>query len=61
MIIPFIVFLFIIYAFFKKVDVFDSFLDGSKEGLIIIKKMFPSMLGMILAINIFTSIYLFES
>ncbi|MBR2708257.1 MAG: spore maturation protein [Bacilli bacterium] len=55
MIIPFIVLFVIIYAFFKKVDVFDSFLDGSKEGLIIIKKMFPSMLGMILAINIFTS------
>ena len=55
MIIPFIVLFVTLYAFFKKVDVFDSFLEGSKEGLIIIKKMFPSILGMILAINIFTS------
>ena len=55
MIIPFIVLFIIFYGFFKKIDVFDSFMDGSKEGFIIVKKMFPSMLGMILAINIFTS------
>lgn len=55
MIISFIVLFIIIYGFFKKIDVYDSFVSGSKEGLIIIKKMFPTMLGMILAINIFTS------
>ena len=55
MIIPFIVLFIIIYAFFKKIDVYDSFVSGSKEGIVIIKKLFPSMLGMILAINIFTS------
>ena len=55
MIIPFIVLFIIFYGFFKKIDVFDSFMEGSKEGFIIVKKMFPSMLGMILAINIFTS------
>lgn len=55
MIISFIVLFVILFAFFKRVDVYDSFVSGSKEGIIIIKKMFPSMLGMILAINIFTS------
>ena len=55
MIISFIVLFIIMYAFFKKIDVYDSFVRGSKEGIVIIKKMFPSMLGMILAINIFTS------
>lgn len=54
MIIPFIVLFIIFYGFLKKVDVYNSFIIGSKEGISIIKKMFPSMLGMILAINIFT-------
>lgn len=55
MIVSIIVLLIIIYGFLKKIDVYDSFIEGSKEGFVIIKKMFPSMLGMILAINIFTS------
>ena len=55
MIISFIVLFVILFAFFKRIDLYDSFVSGSKEGIIIIKKMFPSMLGMILAINIFTS------
>lgn len=54
MIVSFIVLFIILFGFFKKIDVFDSFVSGSMEGLVIIKKMFPSMLGMILAINIFT-------
>ena len=55
MIIPFIVLFVFLFGIFKRIDVYDSFVSGSKEGIIIIKKMFPSMLGMILAINIFTS------
>ena len=55
MIISFILLFIIIYGFFKKIDVYDSFVNGSKEGIVIVKKMFPSMLSMILAINIFTS------
>ena len=55
MIISFIVLFILMYGFLKKIDVYESFISGSKEGFLIIKKMFPSMLGMILAINIFTS------
>lgn len=55
MIVSFIVLFIILFGFFKKIDVFDSFVNGSMEGTVIIKKMFPSMLGMILAINIFIS------
>ena len=40
MIISFIVLFIIMYAFFKKIDVYDSFVRGSKEGIVIIKKMF---------------------
>lgn len=52
--IPFILIFVISYALFKKVNVYDSFINGVKEGFPLILKMFPSLLAMILAINIFT-------
>ena len=51
-ILPIIV-LFIVFYGFKKVDVYDSFVDGAKERFDIIFKLFPNLLGMILGINIF--------
>lgn len=53
--IPLIVFIVIGYGAFKKIDVYDSFVDGASEGIGMIKSMFPSLLSMILAVNIFSS------
>lgn len=53
MIVSFLVVFIIFYGFIKNVNVYDSFVTGAKEGFIIIKNMFPSMLAMILAVNIF--------
>ncbi len=51
--IPLIVIFIIIYGVFKKVNIYDSFIEGAKEGIPMIKNMFPSLLAMILAVNIF--------
>lgn len=51
-ILPIIV-LFIVFYGFKKVDIYDSFVDGAKESFDMIFKLFPNLLGMILGINIF--------
>ncbi len=51
--IPLIVFLIIIYGYLKKINVYDSFVVGASEGFSIVKGMFPSLLAMILAVNIF--------
>lgn len=51
--IPLIILTIIFYGYYKKVDIYDVFLDGAKESIDIIFKMFPCMLAMIFAINIF--------
>lgn len=43
----------IIYGVYKKIDIYDTFVEGSKESFDMIFKMFPSLLGMIFGINIF--------
>ena len=52
-IIPFLVFLVVLYGIMHKVDVYDAFIEGAKESFEMIFTMFPCMLGMILGINIF--------
>ena len=48
----FIVFV-IFYGFKKKINIYESFLEGAKEGLIISFNIFPSIIAMVFAINIF--------
>ena len=54
MIIPSIVLIIIIYGFKRKVNIYEEFLVGVKEGMDIAIKLFPTMFAMILAINILT-------
>lgn len=53
MILSLIVLFIIIYSLYKKVDIFDKFVEGAKESYNIILSLFPSLLGMILASNVF--------
>lgn len=53
LILPLIVLFVVIYAMFKKVAIYDAFIDGAKEGFPMILKLFPCLLAMILAVNIF--------
>lgn len=53
MLIPIMVLLVIIYGLVKKVNIYDVFIDGSKESFEMILSIFPSLLGMIFAINLF--------
>lgn len=50
--IPLLVLGVVLYGIIKKVDVYDVFIEGAKEGIDIGISMFPYMLGMILGINI---------
>lgn len=43
------------YSLFKKNDSYHSFLEGSKDGLLIFIHIFPTMLAMSLAINLLRS------
>ena len=51
-IIPTITILVIIYALIKKVDIYEEFINGVKEGLELSLSIFPSMFAMIIAVTI---------
>lgn len=52
-VIPIFVVFVIFYGFKKKINIYDAFLDGAKEGLNISFNIFPSIIAMVFAINIF--------
>lgn len=52
-IIPLIVLIIVLYAIKKRVNVYDTFIEGSKESFDMTLKIFPSLLAMIFGINIF--------
>lgn len=60
-IIPLFVLFVIFYGFKKKVLIYDTFLEGAKEGLITAFHIFPSIVAMVFAINIFLNSGILET
>ena len=52
-IIPIFILIIIFYGVAKKIDIYDSFLNGAKEGLMTCFNIFPSILAMVFAVNVF--------
>ena len=52
-VIPLFVAFVIFYGFYKHVSIYEAFLEGAKEGLQISFNIFPAVLAMVFAINIF--------
>ena len=48
---PIIILLIIVYGLVEKNKVFDVFLNGAKEGLEIVLKIFPTLIGLFVAIG----------
>ena len=48
-----IISIFIIGGFLKKVNVFDAFIEGAKEGWEVVLKVIPYLVGMLVAIRVF--------
>lgn len=51
-IIPTITIIVIVYALIKKVDIYEEFINGVKEGLDLSLSIFPSMFAMVIAVTI---------
>ena len=49
--IPVIILLIIIYGLTEKNKVYDSFLDGAKEGIEVVFKLFPTLVGIFVAVG----------
>ncbi len=52
-VIPLFVLFIIFYGVKKRVNVYDSFLEGAKEGLIMVFHITPTIVAMVFAVNIF--------
>lgn len=52
LIIPFITIFVLVYGLIKKLDVYDSFIKGVKEGLSTSLSIFPTIMAMIISINL---------
>ena len=51
-ILPLITLIIIIYAIYKKVNIYDEFLNGVKEGLKISLDIFPSIFALIISVTV---------
>ena len=51
--IPLIIFFILGYGFFKKINVYETFVDGASEGIETVVKIIPYLTAMVVAINIF--------
>ena len=59
-IVPAFVLFIIVYGVKKKVNIYDSFLVGAKEGLVTTFRIAPAVIGMVFAINLFLSSHFLE-
>ena len=50
--IPFIILIILIYGLIEKKKIFDTFLEGAKEGIKITVKIFPTLVGLFVAIGL---------
>lgn len=53
LIFPLIIIIVIFYGYYKKVNIYESFLEGIKEGFLTIIDIAPTIISMVFAINIF--------
>lgn len=52
MMIPMLFFVIICYGVAKKVPVFDTFVEGAKEGIKVVIEILPTLLGLMIAVGI---------
>ena len=52
-VIPLFVLFVVMHGYFKKINVYESFLKGAKDGLSIVLSITPAVLAMVFAVNLF--------
>lgn len=53
--IPIVMVIIIVYGLLEKNKVYDTFVDGAKEGMEIVIKLFPTLLGIFVAVGVLRS------
>ena len=52
-ILPIMVLIIVIHGIIKKINIYDTFIEGAKESFEMVLQMFPGILAMILGVNVF--------
>ncbi len=50
--IPLVIVLVVAYGMLKKVDVFDEFIEGAKDGFLTVYKIMPTLIGLMIGVGI---------
>lgn len=53
-IVPIYIIIILVFGVYKRVNCFDTFLDGAKTGIKNAFTLFPSIIGIVFAVNVFT-------
>lgn len=56
--IPLVIVLVVAYGMFKKVDVFDEFIEGAKDGFLTVYKIMPTLIGLMIGVGILRNLWL---
>ena len=59
MIVPFMIFAILAYGVQKKVGVYDTFIEGAREGLLTVVKIVPTLIGLMTAVGILRASLIF--
>ena len=52
-VIPLVIFFVISYAVIKKIDIFDEFIEGARDGFLTVYKIMPTLIGLMIGVGIF--------
>lgn len=52
-ILPIMVLIIVLHGIIKKINIYDTFVEGAKESFEMVLQMFPGILAMILGVNVF--------
>ncbi len=61
LIIPAVIFLIIFYAMYRRVNIFDAFTEGAKDGLKTSVKILPSLVGLLAAVTMLRASGFFDA
>lgn len=50
--IPLVILLLVGYGMFRKVDIFDAFIGGAKDGFLTVYKIMPTLIGLMIGVGI---------
>jgi spore maturation protein SpmA len=53
LILPWLIFLFPLYAALRRIPVYDEFVEGAKEGFLVVVKILPYIVAMLVAVEMF--------